>query len=111
MSIGRVRESFFECRFDSLITNFSSRSSLMASHKVSKQWILHGTCVQLQQSTTIQHNPLSTKFDLLSILKAAITPNHLQLETCPHSFEFPIKPLLYAKLCIIDSTGTNTTFR
>jgi hypothetical protein len=104
----RVREVFIKYRLNCLITNITSRP-FMASHQAIKQWFLHGTGVQLQQCKTIWHNPITPNFPLLPTLQATILACHLHHEACPDTIELTIKPLLDAKLDIVDGSRANPT--
>jgi len=82
----------------------------MVKHEAIQQWLLHGTGIQLQQSTTIWHNTLISSIKLIPICKTTNITSVLHLEASLDSLKFAIEPLLDAKHRIIYGLRTSTAF-
>jgi len=80
-------------------------------NKEAVEWFLHGTSIQLQQCSTLWHDPIPSKLPLLPSLTATIIASHLQLEASVDTLELSIEPVLYAELSLIDVLGSNPAFR
>jgi len=74
------------------------------------EWLLHGTSVQLQQCSTIWHDPIASSIPFLPSFEATIVTGRLQLQANFDTLELSIEPVLHAELSLIDVVGTNPAF-
>jgi hypothetical protein len=97
LPFGRVRSGIEFDFITSLITDCNSKSAGMAIYEALKKRVLHGTSIQLQQGSTIWHNPLHSIILLPTIEATNLTCyNQGNLDT----LEFTIESLLHAEFLI-----------